>query len=356
MADDVRSIEIEKATPADLALERASRRRRMLIGLAAGAGLLVLGVIAYQVFVGSRHVVTDNAYVGASSAQISAQVSGLIAAAPVGETAQVKAGDLLVAIDPADANLSVARAEAQYRLTVQRVRQYFAQESGGAAQIVAREADVARAQSEYARREQLAATGAVSAEELSGARAALDGARANLEAAREAHEAQRALTQGTRVDNHPETRAARAVLDAARLDLSRTRIVAPIDGVIVQSRVQIGQKVSPETPLMTIVPLQQAFVDANFKETQLGRVRVGQLVALTSDYYGANVVFHGRVAGVGAGSGSAYALVPAQNATGNWIKVVQRVPVRISLDPQELAAHPLRVGLSMRASIDVSRH
>ncbi|MBL8550310.1 MAG: HlyD family efflux transporter periplasmic adaptor subunit [Hyphomonadaceae bacterium] len=362
MADDIRHPEPEAETRfadvddiARAVTRRHDLRRRLLLGLGGLVTVALIGIGLYWAFIGSHYVSTDNAYVGASTAQISAQVSGLVKETAVSETQPVRKGDLLVVIDPADAELAVARADAEYRQTLQRVQQYYAEESAAAAQAASRQADVERARLDFERRDRLASTGAVSDEELTAARATRDAATANLAAARQALAARRALTHGATVDNHPESLAARAALDAARLDLARTRIIAPIDGVVVQNHVQIGQKVEPGARLMGIAPLAQAYVDANFKEVQLRRMRVGQPVRLTSDLYGDGVVFHGRVAGLGGGTGSAFAIIPAQNATGNWIKVVQRVPVRITLDPSEVAAHPLRVGLSMRAVIDVSR-
>ena len=360
MADDIR---IQTADSVDELLANAQdgaraeemkrKRKTLLLGFAGALGAIALAAGGYWVAVGSHYVSTDNAYVGADTAQINSQVSGQILAVRVSDTERVRRGDILAVIDPADAQLAVARAQADYNRTRERVRQYYAQEAGSAAQVSARRADLARAEADYNRRRALAATGAVSQEELTATRSAYDAARANLATAQQSLEAQRALTQGADVDNHPETASARAALDTARLALARTIIRAPIDGVIVQRSAQIGQRIDPGQPLMRITPLAQAYVDANFKEGELGRVRVGQRVTLHADLYGGDVTYHGRVAGVGGGTGSAFAIIPAQNATGNWIKVVQRVPVRVALDPRELRAHPLRVGLSMQATIDV---
>ena len=301
----------------------------------------------------------------------------------VANTQTVKRGDILVIIDPADARLMLARAEADLagaRRNLQQTRS-----TGGAlsAQVNARGSDVARARAEaaaasasldrarldLARRERLAGSGAVSGEELSSARsmyataraqmavaqAGIAQAQANQIAARESFKANEALTSGA-ADANPDVAAARARRDAARLDMDRTVIRAPIDGVIAQRNVQIGQRVAAGTPIMTIVPTTSMFVDANFKEGQLTKVKIGQPATLKSDLYGGGVVYHGKVIGMAGGTGSAFALIPAQNATGNWIKVVQRLPVRIALDPKELADHPLRVGLSMDADIDVSKN
>jgi len=361
MADGMQHLEPDLAIGPDPAAEtdqakarRLGKRKVLLRGLALTVLAAATGAGAWQWLVASHYVSTDNAYVGASSAQITAQTAGPLAVVRVEDTQRVRKGDVLAVIDPAEAELAVARAEADYRRTLQRVRQYEAQSGAAAAQVQARQADVARAQADFGRRQALAATGAVSAEEVSTTRTALEAARANLAAARQSLAAQAALTSGAGgVDRHPETLAARAALDAARLDLQRTVIRAPVDGVVAQRRAQVGQRVQAGQALMTVTPLAQAWVDANFKEGQLGKVRVGQKVKLTSDLYGDDVVYHGRVAGLGGGTGSAFAVIPAQNATGNWIKVVQRVPVRIALDPAELRRSPLRVGLSMNAVVDL---
>jgi membrane fusion protein (multidrug efflux system) len=341
IADDVRDAKMKQ------------RRKKLLLGFAGALGALALAAGGYWTFVGSNYVSTDNAYVGAETAQINSQVSGQILSVRFENTQRVHRGDILAVIDPADARLALDRAEADYRRTLQRVRQYYAQEGSAAAQVQARQADLDRATLDFDRRRQLAATGAISAEELTATRAAFDAARANLAAAQQNLAAQRALTQGADVDNHPETASARAALESAQLAFERTTIRAPIDGVVVQRSAQVGQRIDPGQPLMSITPISQAYVDANFKEGQLGRVRIGQPVELHADLYGHDVTYHGRVVGIGGGTGSAFAIIPAQNATGNWIKVVQRVPVRIALEPAELAQHPLRVGLSMEATIDI---
>src|SRR6185295_8035792 len=270
------------------------------------------------------------------------------------DTQLVHKGDILATIDPADARLAEQKAEADYARTTQRVAQYYAQEAASEAQVRARQADFDRAGLDYSRRRELATTGAISEEELTSSRTAYDTARANLAAAQQSLEAQRVLTRGWSVETHPETEMARAALDTANLNLGRTTIRAPIDGVVTQRRAQVGQRIDPGQPLMSIAPIADAYVDANFKEGQLGQVQIGQKVELKSDLYGDAVKFHGAVQGLGGGTGSAFAIIPAQNATGNWIKVVQRVPVRIALEPKELTAHPLRVGLSMQATIDIS--
>jgi membrane fusion protein (multidrug efflux system) len=346
----------DRPKPAAKAAGKSKLRKRLLIGLALGVAKVGLAYGAYYVYEASHYATTDNAYVGASVAQINSQVSGPIAGVAVDDTRQVHKGDVLVRIDDSDARLAVARAQADYQHTLQRVSQYYAQRDGAAATVQARVTDVTRTAEDYTRRQNLAESGAISREQLSNARSAAEAAQANLAAARESLQAQGELVKGVGIANHPETVAARAALEKAQLDLSRTVIRAPIDGIVAQRKAQVGQSVQPGQALMTVTPIAQAYVDANFKESQLGDVRVGQKVTLTSDLYGGKVVFHGKVTGMGGGTGSAFAVIPAQNATGNWIKVVQRVPVRVALEPRELTAHPLRVGLSMTATIDTQAH
>lgn len=358
MADDARPVSQGAAVQAPPITETAPRsntRKRLFAYLGAGVAVVAVLAALQWVLIGSHYVSTEDAYVGASTARISAQVAGVIAEVPISETRPVKAGETLLVIDPADAKLAQARAEAEYRRAIQHVRQFYAEEAGASAQVAARQADLVRAETDFDRRSTLAQTGAVSGEELSSARAARDAAKANLAAAQQMLASQRALTQGTRVDTNPETLAAKAALDAANLNLSRTKVVSPIDGIVVQNATQIGQRVEPGTPLMSIAPISDAYVDANFKEGQLRKMRIGQPVELKSDVYGGRVKYHGIVTGIGGGTGSAFAVIPAQNATGNWIKVIQRVPVRIKLQREELAKNPLRVGMSMHATVNVSK-
>lgn len=358
MPDDAGSV--KEGTPVSLTetaqvKKTQSTRTRLLTILGGVVAVVVIGAGLNYVFFASRFVSTEDAYVGASTARISAQVAGIIAEVPTAETRHVKAGDVLVVIDPADAKLAQAQARANYQRTLQHVRQYYAQASVGASEVAARESDYARANTDYQRREALAQTGAVSGEELSATRGQRDAALANLNAAKAQLASQNALIAGTKIDTNPETLAAKAMLDKANLDVERTRILAPIDGVVVQNATQIGQRVESGTPLMSITPIANAYVDANFKEGQLRKVKIGQPVELESDIYGGSVKYHGKVVGLAGGTGSAFSVIPAQNATGNWIKVIQRVPVRIELDPAELEKNPLRVGMSMHATIDISK-
>lgn len=347
---------------------RRPSRRRLFLML---GGVIALGAVAYGAWwtlVGSRHVTTDNAYVQASTAQITPLVSAAILRVPVMDTSQVKAGDVLVVLDDSDAKLALAQAEAALAQAESRVRGYYANDEALGSQVAARAAEVAsarsaleRARAEYGRRQALAQSGAVSGEELTSAQtglraaeAALAAAQAQVKAAEGSRDVNAALIAGAGgVEANPEVAQARARVEQAKLDLERTVIRAPIDGVIASNTAQVGQRVQVGAPLMAVVPVQSAYVNANFKEVQLRKVRVGQPVELEADLYGTSVTYHGKVVGLAGGTGSAFSLIPAQNATGNWIKVVQRVPVRIALDPKELTANPLRVGLSMKATIDV---
>ena len=316
-------------------------RQRLFVVLFSVIVVVAVVAGAWWFFVSSNYVTTDNAYVNVSSAEVTPLTSGAALSVPVHDTQMVKRGDVLLVIDPEDAKLILAQADAAYGLTVRKVETYFAA-------VEARRADYDRTKLDYDRRVNLVRSGAVSGDELTAVKNNLESAKAGLDAAL-------ALTHGTSVMSHPEVLAARAALDTAKLNLARTVIRAPVDGLVAQREVQIGQRVQAGVPVMAIVPISQVYVDANYKEDQLAKVRPGQPVTLTSDLYGSSVKFHGRVAGIGGGTGSAFAVIPAQNATGNWIKVVQRIPVRITLDPNELKDHPLRVGLSIFASIDVSK-
>ena len=345
------------------------------------AAAVVYGL--YWLLVGSHHITTDDAYVQASVAQITPQVAGAIISAPVNDTQLVKQGDVLVTIDPSDYQLAVNQAQAALGQAERKVQGYFATSDAQAGMTAARSADIlkaqaqlgsaqadfARARTDLSRRQALAPSGAVSGDELTAAQnkfdqaheavAAAKAAVAQAQASRAAAVGQQkvasALTAGTQITDHPEVALARARVDQAKLDLSRATVRAPVDGVIAKNVIEVGQRVQVGAEMMTVVPIQSVYVDANFKEVQLRHVRVGQPVTLTSDLYGGGVKFHGRVVGFAGGTGSAFALIPAQNATGNWIKVVQRLPVRIALDPDELRRNPLRVGLSMNVDIDTSK-
>src|SRR5215472_8982009 len=330
-----------------------SRRWRWL-GAVLGVSLLgasVFGIYWAQVL--RYHQMTDDAYVSGNVVQITPQISGTVVAIGADDTQFVKAGQSLVRLDRADAQVALDQAEAQLARTVRDVRNQFATSAQLEAAVEAKQTELTRAQNDLDRRARLGATGAVSGEELQHARDAVKGAQADLNAARQQLAANRARVDGTTLGNHPEVQDAAAAVRNAYLTWARTDLPAPVSGFVARRNVQLGQRVAPGSPLMAVVPLDQVWVDANFKEPQLSRMRVGQPVSLSADLYGGRVVFHGKVTGFGAGTGSAFSLLPAQNATGNWIKIVQRVPVRVALDPREIAAHPLQIGLSMRADVYV---
>ncbi|HEX2648946.1 MAG TPA: HlyD family efflux transporter periplasmic adaptor subunit, partial [Burkholderiales bacterium] len=261
-------------------------------------------------------------------------------------------GQPLVELDRADAKVALEQAEAQLARTVRSVRNLFATDSQIAAVVAQRDTELAKAREDLARRERASGSGAVSAEEVQHARDAIRSAEAVRNAAREQLSASRALVDRTTVADHPDVQSAAARVREAYLAYARTTLPAPVSGYVARRSVQVGQRVAAGAPLMAVVPLEDVWVDANFKEGQLVHVRTGQPVTLEADLYGGHVEYHGTVAGFGAGTGAAFALLPPQNATGNWIKVVQRVPVRIALDSKELARHPLQVGLSMRVEVD----
>jgi membrane fusion protein (multidrug efflux system) len=348
---------------------RRSQRKTGLTALATLVVVAALGWSVYEYMVARHYETTDNAYVQGNLIQITPQMGGTVTAILADETDFVKAGQTLVQLDPADARVALEQAEAGLAQAVRQTRTLYANNGALAAQITLRQSDVERAQSEIARasddlarRQALTSNGAVSKEELNHARSQLDNAKsalaaanAGVVAARQQLNSNQALTEGTSVEQHPSVRLAAAKLREAWLATERVTLVAPVDGYVAKRTVQLGQRVAAGAPMMSIVPLQQVWVEANFKEVQLRDIRIGQPVKLTADLYGKKIEYQGSVFGLGVGTGAAFALLPAQNATGNWIKVVQRVPVRIALDPQQLVDSPLRVGLSMEAEIDITQ-
>lgn len=343
------------------------KRKRQLTLLAMGCVFSALAYGAYWALVARHEIETDNAYVQGNIVQITPQIAGTIVSIEADETELVKRGQLLVRLDPADARIALDQAEAQLAETVREVRSTFATNNTLAATIDSRKAELARSQSELARltadlarRQPLVDGGAVSREEVlhlqtsvNNARSQESAASANLAEAREQLEKNLSLTENTTPETHPRVLAAAAKYREAWLTQKRLGITAPVAGMIARRGAQVGQRITAGTNLMSVVPLDQLWVDANFKESQLENLRVGQPVSLTADSYGSSHTFKGTVAGLAAGTGAAFSLLPAQNATGNWIKIVQRVPVRIQLDPKDLAEHPLRIGLSMNVSVDI---
>jgi len=330
---------------------RGRKRAFVILGIVA-----IIGAGAYgaSVLLASPSEETDDAYVGGNVVSLTARNGGTVLALRADNTQHVTRGQPLIYLDPALQSVALATAQATLGRTVRAFRANRSAVDEASAEVVKASADVGRASHDLARRRAAVASGAVSGEELSHADDALVSARAALELAKSRRAQAASIVQGTDVQNNPAVLAAITDVRRAAIELSYDRIDAPVTGVVAQRTVQLGQRVAAGTPLMSIVPLDSLWVDANFRETQLKNIRVGQSVAITSDVYGGSVRYRGHVVGLAPGSGNAFALLPAQNATGNWIKIVQRVPVRIALDPAELSQHPLRVGLSVKAEVQTS--
>jgi membrane fusion protein (multidrug efflux system) len=337
------------------ATQAQPNRQRRIWFLVLGVLVLLAG-IAYGIywFLYSRYFEsTDDAYVSGNVVTITSKENATVQVLHADNTQTVKQGQLLIEMDPAVPTVNLQAAEANLARTVRNVKAQFSKSDAGSAQVNQARVALAQAQDDYARRQKAFATQSVSGEELAHARDAVASAQAALNnASGDLHQTD-ATIEGTDIAHNPDVLAAEAQLRAAAIAYGHMRIVAPLDGVIAQRTVQAGQQVSAGTPLMAVVPLADVWIDANFKEVQLARMRVGQPVTVKTDIYGGSVVYHGHVEGLGAGSGSAFALLPPQNASGNWIKIVQRVPIRIALDRKELAEHPLRVGLSVTTDVDV---
>ena len=356
-----------KNTPAAAPAANPQGRRKGLTIVAAAVAVAAVAWGGWHWMVARNYQTTDNAYVAGNVVQITPQVGGTVISIGADDTDYVKPGQVLVQLDTADALVALAQAESQLAQTVRQVRTLYANNAPLAAQVAQSEADLLRLQADLGRarddverRRPLTATGAVGKEEFDHAQSvfktasnAVVAAEAAVRAAKAQLVAAEAQTQGSTAEAHPSVLAAAAKVREAALALQRTRLVAPVEGYVAKRGVQLGQRVAAGAPLMTVVGLHQLWVDANFKESQLAELRIGQKTELTADVYGDKTVYHGTVVGLGAGTGAAFSLLPAQNASGNWIKVVQRVPVRISLSPEDLASHPLRVGLSMEAKVDV---
>src|SRR5450830_215509 len=345
----------QTGTPANANGNGGGNRKRTRQLLLLTLVLIVAGIAfgLYWFLVARFYEETDDAYVGGNVVQISAQVGGTVTAIKADDTQIVKAGQQLVALDAADSKLALAQAEAALAQAVRQTRQTFLNNDTLAANVTAAETNLARARDDLQRRQAGIASGAVSQEDLSHAQDAVKNANASLEQARASLAANRALTDHTSVTEHPNVLQAATQVRNAYLNYARVNIVAPVSGFVSKRSVQLGQRIAAGSPLMAIVPLEQIWIDANFKEGQLKHIRIGQPVEVVADIYGSAVKYKGTVIGFSAGTGGAFSLLPAQNATGNWIKVVQRVPVRIALDPQEVQAHPLRIGLSTTATVNI---
>lgn len=369
---------INKST--DLNLGKENKRKKLLISFFGTIGIIGAGFTTYWIIYSSNFVSTDNAYSAVEIAQVTPSIGGTISEVLVTDTQMVKKGDILVTIDQTDTKLALDYAEANLSSAIRKVKGLIANnDSLNAlievkkadeirinAQLNSAKADFERASIDLQRREALVSSGAISGDELTNAKnvysnakanldsakAAIDQAKAALNSAIGAKDANEVLIAGVEEDQNPEILATKARYEQAKVDFERTLIKAPIDGIVAKRQVQLGQKVQSGMPLLSIVPIQNMHVDANFKEVQLEKVRVGQSVELHADIYGKSIIYHGVVEGFSGGSGSAFSAIPAQNATGNWIKVVQRLPIRISLNQEELKEHPLKVGLSMNVEID----
>jgi membrane fusion protein (multidrug efflux system) len=355
-------------------------RKKGFLSLAAVVIIAGASYASYWHFIGSRYVSTDNAYAAAEIAAVTPAIGGIVTEVNVVDTQHVQKGDILVVINDIDAKLALQQAEADYALARRRVRSYMANdesldalvkareadETRSKAQLVFAEANYERAKIDLERREDLIGSGSVSGEELSNAKTAFAQAEANWNAAKATatqtmatrlstignQKANATLTDNTTIDTNPEVLLAKARYDQAKINVERTIVHAPISGVVAKRQVQIGQRVQIGAPLLTIVPVNTIHIDANFKEVQLRNLKIGQTVEVTSDLYGDDVIYHGMITGLSGGTGAAFSLIPAQNATGNWIKVVQRLPVRIALDETELKNNPLQIGLSMEVKVD----
>jgi membrane fusion protein (multidrug efflux system) len=329
------------------------RRKRALIIVAVIVVAALLIWALYWFFDLRFYESTDDAYVSGDVVAITSREAGTVTALYADNTQYVHRGQLLVQLDPADAQIEMKAAKADLARTVRGVRGQFAKADALRAQIAQARVALARADADYSRRAAAAGNGAVSGEELAHAKDAAAEARSAVAAAQGQLGETLATISGTTVTDNPDVLAAEARLRRAALDLARTKILAPVDGVVGERSAQLGQHIAAGTPLMVVVPLNHLWVDANFKEVQISDIRVGQKVTLTTDIYGGGVTFHGKIAGLAPGSGNAFALLPPQNASGNWIKIVQRVPVRVAIDPKDLARDPLRVGLSADAEVDI---
>ena len=331
---------------------RNEKRRRALLGL---AGLFTAAAVAYGIYwavSGRFHQSTDDAYVAGNAVPVMAEAQGTVTAILADETSQVHQGQVLVRMDDSDAKVALQEAEAKLASTVRHVEELYATEKQLNAKEASEQAALALARSDYARHENLNKRGYFSTSALEHSATSVTIDEHSVVEAQQSLAAVRAQLANTALMDHPDVKLAAAAVRAAYLNLQRMTVVAPVSGYIAKRGVQIGQRVDANSPLMVVVPLDQIWVDANFKESQLDRIRPGEPVELHSDLYGSSVTFHGIVAGVDAGTGSAFALLPAQNATGNWIKVVQRVPVRVRFAADDIERYPLRIGLSMVADVD----
>ncbi|WP_018152908.1 HlyD family secretion protein [Leeia oryzae] len=343
----------QNATPTvETAPAGNGKRKRILTLLTSLFVLAGIGYTAWYVLVGSQEEETDDAYVGGNLITLTPQVAGTVVSINVDETQQVKAGQTLVQLDASDAAVALEDARAKLGESVRQVKQQFANASAADSLVVQKQIDLKKADADLARRLPLLADQAITGEEVAHAKDSVAQLQSQLLVAQKQAAVAHSAIDGTSVVNHPSVQRARATFIQAWLAARRNALVAPVSGFVAKRSVQVGQRITPGASLLSIVPLDHLWVDANFKEKELRNLRIGQPAEITTDIYGSSVTYHGKVMGFSAGTGAAFSLLPAQNATGNWIKVVQRVPVRIALNPKELQAHPLRVGLSTVVKVD----
>lgn len=348
---------IPTPAPAPSPVPNAVAKHRFSPALAAGAAAVALGAVVavYAASLGLHGETTEDAFVNGNVVTVTAQVGGVVTAIEADTTDHVIAGQPLVRLDDVDARLALDRAKAGLARAVRQARAQVAAAGQAGATVELRRVELSRASADLARRREVLASGAISGEDVQHAEEAMRAAQAGLDVARQQHTGSTALVDRTSIDTYPDVMAAAAQVRDAVIAAARTEVPAPVSGLVTKRTVQLGQKINPGVALMSVVPLDRVWVDANFKESQLRDIRIGQPVTLTADVYGRGVVFRGTVIGQDAGTGGAFALLPAQNATGNWIKVTQRVPVRIALDRAQMAAHPLQLGLSMKVTVDTSQ-
>ena len=334
-------------------VQRSSKRKRNFIILILILMLAAAGCLAWYFLYARYYESTDDAYVNGNQVALTPQIGGTVTQVTADEGDFVEKGQPLVLLDPSDTKIALQQAEANLANTVRQVRGLYSTADNYRAQVAAKQVALQTAQNDYARRQKIFSTGAIAAEDLSHYRDAVSSAQSDLAAAQQALRTNLAMVDDTVIDSHPEIKTAVATLRQRYLDNARTTIVAPVSGYVAKRAVQLGMRVTSGTTLLAIVPLNEVWVDANFKESQMSTMRLGQKVALSADLYGDDVEYHGTIESLGIGTGSAFSLLPAQNASGNWIKIVQRLPVRITLDPHDMQKHPLRVGLSMNARVDI---
>ncbi|BCG10597.1 MULTISPECIES: efflux RND transporter periplasmic adaptor subunit [Buttiauxella] len=340
-------------TNPEVHVERSSKRKRNFIIFILILVLAAAGCLAWYLLYARYYESTDDAYVNGNQVMLTPQINGTVTQVTADEGDYVEKGQPLVLLDPSDTKIALQQAEASLANTVRQVRGLYSTADNYRAQVAAKQVALQTAQNDYARRQKIFSTGAIAAEDLSHYRDAVTSAQSDLAAAQQALRTNLAMVDDTVIDTHPEIKTAVATLRQRYLDNARTTIVAPVSGYVAKRAVQLGMRVTSGTTLLAIVPLNEVWVDANFKESQMNTMRLGQKVTLNADLYGDDVEYHGTIESLGIGTGSAFSLLPAQNASGNWIKIVQRLPVRITLDPHDMQKHPLRVGLSMNVRVDI---